>query len=80
MDKIISKEVHNSLDANCFNRTNKRKRKCETANPEQRNRKLPCKVSPVYDFVRQSRKDSLKLLILKREQKRKEDIEGSNFF
>ena len=74
MDKIISKEVKNSLDANCSNRTNRRKRKNETNYPEQRNSKLPCKDPLVFDLVKQSKENTFNLLNIKRKQKRKEDI------
>ena len=78
MDKNNLKE--NLSDTNCSNRTNERKRKFVTTYPEQRNSKLLCKVSPVCDLVEQSRENSLKLLSLKREQKRKEDIEKGIMF
>ena len=67
-----------SLDANCSYRDNERNRKYETTHPEQ---KSSSKVSLVYDFVKQSKENFLKLLSLKREQKRKEDIEkGKHFY
>ena len=75
MDKINSKEVQNSLDTNCSNRADEINRIYETTHPEQRNSRLPCKVSPVFYLVKQSKENSLKLLSLKREQKRKEGIE-----
>ena len=77
MDNFISKDVQNSLDANSSGRTDGRKRKCETTHLEQRNNKLHCKDSPVYDLVKQSKEHSFNLLSIKRKQKRKEDIEKS---
>ena len=74
MDTSTSKDVQDLL-------ADERKRKYETTHLEQRNSRLPCKVSPVHDLVKQSKENSLKLLSLKREQKRKEDIEkGKNFY
>ena len=75
MDTITSKNVQDSLDTNCSNSADERNRKYETTHPEQRNSRLPCKVSPVFYLVKQSKENSLKLLSLKREQKRKEGIE-----
>ena len=75
MDTITSKDVQDSLDTNCSNSADERNRKYETTHPEQRNSRLPCKVSPVFYLVKQSKENSLKLLSLKREQKRKEGIE-----
>ena len=80
MDKINSKEVQNSLDTNCSNRADEINRIYEATYPEQRNSKLLCKVSPVCDLVEQSRENSLKLLSLKHERKRKEDIEKGIMF
>ena len=74
MDEIISKEVKNSLDANCSNRTNRRKRKNETNYPEQRNSKLPCKDPLVFDLVKQSKENTFNLLNIKRKQKQKKEI------
>ena len=62
MDKIISKDVKNSLDANCSSRTDKRERKYETSYPKQRNSKLPCKDSSVFDLVKQSKENTLNCL------------------
>ena len=62
MDKINSKEVQNSLDTNCSNRADEINRIYETTHPEQRNSRLPCKGSPIYDLVKQSRENTLKLL------------------
>ena len=75
MDTITSKNVQDSLDTNCSNSADERNRKYETTHSEQRNSRLPCKVSPVFYLVKQSKENSLKLLSLKREQKRKEGIE-----
>ena len=75
MDTITSKNVQDSLDTNCSNSADERNRKYETTHPEQRNSRLPCKVSPVFYLVKQSKENSLKLLSLKREQKRKEGID-----
>ena len=75
MDTITSKNVQDFLDTNCSNSADERNRKYETTHPEQRNSRLPCKVSPVFYLVKQSKENSLKLLSLKREQKRKEGIE-----
>ena len=80
MDTITSKDVQDSLDTNCSNSADERNRKYETTHPEQRNSRLPCKVSPVFDLVKQSRKNSLKLLNIKRKQKRKENIEKGKIF
>ena len=74
MDNFISKDVQNSLDANSSGRTDGRKRKCETTHLEQRNNKLHCKDSPVYDLVQQSKENSFNLLNLKRKPKRKLDF------
>ena len=75
MDTITSKNVQDFLDTNCSNSADERNRKYETTHPEQRNSRLPCKVSLVFYLVKQSKENSLKLLSLKREQKRKEGIE-----
>ena len=80
MNTIASKDVQDSSDTNCSIRTDERNRKHKTTHPEQRNSRVHCKVSPVYDLVKQSRENSLKLLSLKREQKRKEDIEKGIMF
>ena len=81
MDTITSKDVQESLDTNCSNRADERKRKYKTTHLEQKNSRLLCEDHPVYDLVEQSRKNSLKLLSIKREQKQKEDIEiGTIFF
>ena len=80
MDTITSKDVEDSLDTNCSIRTDERNGKYETTHPELRNSRLICKISPVYDLVKHSRENSLKLLSLKREQKRKEDIEKGIMF
>ena len=81
MDTINSKDVQDTLDTNCSNRRDDKNRKYETTHPKQRTSRLPCKVSPVHDLVKQSKENSLKLLSLKREQKRKEDIEkGKHFY
>ena len=80
MDKIIPKDVQNSLDADSSDRTEDRKRKFETTHLKQRNNKLNYKGSPVYDLVKESKENSLNLLKSKRKQKQKEDIEkGKNF-
>ena len=78
MDKINSKDVHALLDKNCFNRTDKRKRKNETTHFKQRNSKLPCKDFPVFDLVKQSKENTFNLLNIKRKEKRKEDIVRGN--
>ena len=80
MDKIISKDVQNSLDATISSRIDIRKRNCETTHLEQRNNKLHCKDFPVYDLVKQSKENSLNLLKMKRKQKRKEDIKQGKIF
>ena len=80
MDTITSKDVEDLSDTNCFIRTDERNRKNETTHPELRNSRVNCEVSPVYDLVKQSRENSLKLLSLKREQKRKEDIKRGKIF
>ena len=80
MNKTTSKDVQESFGTNCSNRTDETNRNYEITHYEQRKSKLPCKVSPVCDLVKQSRKNSSKLLSLKREQKRKKDGEqGKNF-
>ena len=77
MDKINLKK--DSSDTNCSNRIDEINRKFVTTHPEQRNSRLPCKVSPVFDLVKESKENSLKLLKSKRKQKQKEDIEkGKN--
>ena len=80
MDKITSKDVQDSLDTNCSFRADEINRKYETTHPEQRNSKLHCQVSSVYDLVKKSRENSLKLLNIKRKQKRKEDIKKGKIF
>ena len=77
MNKISLKDVQDSFNTNCSNRTDKIKIECETTHLEQRNNKLHCKDSPVHDLVKQSKEHSFNLLSLKRKQKRKEDIEKS---
>ena len=79
MDKINSKEVKVSLNENCSYITDDRKRKNGITLQEQRSSKLPCKDSPVYDLVKQSKKHSFSLLNLKRKQKRKQDFEQGTF-
>ena len=74
MDKINSKEVNVSLNENCSNITDDRKRKNGITLQEQRGSKLPCKDSPVYDLVKQSKENSFNLLNLKRKPKRKQDF------
>ena len=74
MDKNNLKDVHDFSDKNCFNRTDKRKRKYENTHLKQRNSKLPCKDFPVFDLVKQSKENTFNLLNIKRKQKRKEDI------
>ena len=71
MDTITSKDVQDSLETNCSNRTKERDRKYETTHPEQRNSKLLCKKSPVFDLVKQSKENTLNLLNIKRKQKGK---------
>ena len=80
MDSITSKDVQDALETNCSNRADERNRKFETTYPEQRNSKLLCKDSLVYDLVKQGRENSLKLLSLKREQKQKEIIVQGKIF
>ena len=80
MVKINSKEVQNSFDANSSSRTDDRKRKYETTHPEQRSSRLPCKLSSVYDIVKHSKDNSLKLLNIIRKQKRKNDTEQGKIF
>ena len=80
MGNITAKAVQESLEKNCSNRTNARIGKYKTTHPEQRNSRLHCEDSPVYDIVKLSRKNSLKLFSLKREQKRKKDIERGKIF
>ena len=80
MDTITSKDVEDLSDTNCFIRTDERNRKNETTHPELRNSRVNCEVSPVYDLVKQSREKSLKLLDIKRKQKRKKDIEQGKIF
>ena len=80
MNKISLKDVQDSCNTNCSNRTGKRKIECETTHLEQRNNKLHCKDFPVYDFVKQSKENSLNLLKMKRKQKRKEDIKQGKIF
>ena len=80
MDKITSKNIQDSLDTKCSNRADERNRKYETTHPEQRNSILLCKDSLVYDLVKQSRENSLKLLSLKREQIRKEGTKKGKIF
>ena len=80
MDKINLKDVQDLLDTNCTIKTDYRNIKYETTHPEQRNIKLLCEDSPVYDLVKQSKKNTLKLLSLKREKKQKEDIEQGKHF
>ena len=75
MEKIDFKNVQNSLDANCSNRTEKRKTKYKTTHLEQKKSKLLCKDSPIYDLVKESKENSFNLLNVKRKQKRIEDIE-----
>ena len=72
MDKINLKE--DLSDTNCSNRTNERKRKFVTTYPEQRNSKLLCKISPVFDLVEQSKENTFNLLKIKRRQKQKDYI------
>ena len=55
-------------------------RKDETTHPEQRISRLPCKVSLVFDLVKQCKTNSFNLFKLKRKQTRKENIERGNFF
>ena len=74
MDKINLKEVKIFLNENCFNTIDDRKRKNGITLQEQRNSKLPCKDSPVYDLVQQSKENSFNLLNLKRKPKRKLDF------
>ena len=69
MDKINSKEVNVSLNENCSNITDDRKRKNEITLQEQRSSKLPCKDSPVNDLVTQSKENSFNLLNSKRKPK-----------
>ena len=74
MDKNKSKDLQNSSDANSSSKTDERKRKRETTHLEQRNSKLPCKDSSVFDLIKQSKINSFDLLNTKRKQKRKKDI------
>ena len=80
MDKITSKDVQDSLDTNCFNITDDRKRKCETTHLEQRYNKLLCKDSPAYNLVEQCKENSFNLLNFERKQIRKENIEQGKKF
>ena len=74
MNKISLKDVQDSFNTNCSNRTDKIEIECETNHLEQRNNKLHCKDSPVYDLVQQSKENSFNLLNLKRKPKRKLDF------
>ena len=80
MDRITSKDVRDSVDTTCFNRTEDRKRKCETTHREQKYNKLLCKDSPVYNLVEQCKENSFNLLNFKRKQVRKENIEQGKIF
>ena len=80
MNKISLKDVQDSFNTNCSNRTDKIKIECETTHLEQRNNKLHCKDSPVYGLVKQSKENSSNLLKMKRKQKRKEDIKQGKIF
>ena len=75
MDTITLKHVQNSLDTNCSDRAEERNIKYEVTHLEQRNSKLPLKNSPVYDFVKKNKENSLKLINTKRKQKQKESFE-----
>ena len=80
MDKITSMEVQVSLNENCLSRTDDRKRKNETTHVEQRNSKLLCKDSLVYDLVKQTKENTFNLLNMKRKQKQKQDFEQGKIF
>ena len=80
MDTITSKDVQDSLETNCSNRTKERDRKYETTHPEQRNSKLLCKDSLVYDLVKQTKENTFNLLNMKRKQKQKQDFEQGKIF
>ena len=67
MYTIISKDVQDSLDSNCSNRTDK-------THLKRRNSKLPSKKSPVFDLVKHSKENTFNLLNIKQKQNRKEDI------
>ena len=74
MDTINLKDVQDSLNTKCSNKSDERNIKYGSIYLEQRNSKLYCKNSQAYDLVIQSKINLFDLLNTKRKQKQKKDI------